>query len=367
MKQRQFKVITPSLVGGGAERYAMTLYNALNKEGFDVQLWVLTAVKEYNMNGILDHANVIIFQNSRLRYSVFALFINILKCDKGAILISCQRNSSFWLFLLLPLIRARGLELVCREASPLNEARFDRKINQIVQFPVFRRLYSTAKTFCNSRDTARSIKTRLRLQHEIPIISNPLASGLSNDIKKKFTGELEFADRFRVIAVSRLVENKGLLKMVRELFSDKDKTSPPLHIFGVGPLQAAIERLIDEQGLEEKVFLKGFENDLECIYKAPSCLISGSHFEGFGYIFFEAAARGIPIFVPKHLNALLSPLIETGICQTYSDGEIATIIHKMKNKENYEEFLEGVDWRLLERNLEKLNPRSHLIALLGIL
>jgi len=66
-------------------------------------------------------------------------------------------------------------------------------------------------------------------------------------------------------------------------------------IYGCGPEQENLEKLIIELGMEKNIFIKGYEKNKEVIYGNKSVLIVTSEFEGFGMVLLEAMQHSLPI------------------------------------------------------------------------
>src|SRR5690625_1714459 len=66
-------------------------------------------------------------------------------------------------------------------------------------------------------------------------------------------------------------------------------------LFGQGPEQNAMRRLVRRNGLEERVIFTGFRNDLDRILPCLDLLAHPASMEGLGVILLQAAACGIPL------------------------------------------------------------------------
>lgn len=125
------------------------------------------------------------------------------------------------------------------------------------------------------------------------------------------------------ISYGRLLERKGFQDAI-QVFSEVIQTYPncTLTIFGEGPYRKELEKLIQDLGLEESVFLPGkISNPMDLLIsglgKHPTsdirhptsfhCFLFPSWYEGFSGALVEAMMAGIPIIasdIPMNLEAL---------------------------------------------------------------
>ncbi len=64
---------------------------------------------------------------------------------------------------------------------------------------------------------------------------------------------------------------------------------------GDGPLRAEVEALVDEQGMQARIRLAGFRDDVAEILSSASLLGHSSRFEGMGRVISEAMLLGVPV------------------------------------------------------------------------
>lgn len=119
------------------------------------------------------------------------------------------------------------------------------------------------------------------------IISNPLKSGLP----EPYLGERDK----KIVCVARLSKEKNIELLINSFsnFVTKD-TNYILELYGQGPEEAKIKKLVKKLGLSEKIHFCGFREDVhECIKKA-TCFVLPSNYEGISNAMIEALAMGIP-------------------------------------------------------------------------
>lgn len=108
------------------------------------------------------------------------------------------------------------------------------------------------------------------------------------------------AGRFVVLFVSRLVKRKGADTLIRALGEETDSVAL---IVGTGSERASLSRLAREVGAADRTIFAGFvpDEDLPAFYAAADCFcmpcsnrFGGLDTEGFGVVFLEAQATGLP-------------------------------------------------------------------------
>ena len=100
-----------------------------------------------------------------------------------------------------------------------------------------------------------------------------------------------------IISVGRLAKEKGYCDLI-DVFALVAKECPDwhLHIVGDGDEREAIESRIDENGLEAKVTLHGYQNKkyINKLLADSAIYAMSSHTESFGIVLIEAQSFGIP-------------------------------------------------------------------------
>jgi glycosyltransferase involved in cell wall biosynthesis len=98
-----------------------------------------------------------------------------------------------------------------------------------------------------------------------------------------------------LLFVGRISDKKGPLTLVEALASAGGKNWV-LDILGDGPLRAKLESRITELGLEDKIRLRGFCNDIsEAFATSDLFLFPSMDEEGYSLTLAEAFASGIPV------------------------------------------------------------------------
>jgi glycosyltransferase involved in cell wall biosynthesis len=104
--------------------------------------------------------------------------------------------------------------------------------------------------------------------------------------------------------VARLTEQKGhstLLKAFNKLRGSVDQVE--LSIVGNGPLENKLKKLTDDLNLNDCVTFEGYRNDIDRVMQEFDVFVHPSRWEGFGLVFLEAMASGLPV-VATNVSAI---------------------------------------------------------------
>lgn len=119
-------------------------------------------------------------------------------------------------------------------------------------------------------------------------------SYIYNPITIHPTGKNDYSSK-RAIAVGRLDTQKGYDFLFKAwVFVHQKYPDWQLDVFGSGR-KADFQPLIDAEGLQDVVHLKGATDNIAQEYASHSFLVLSSRFEGFGLVLVEAGASGLPL------------------------------------------------------------------------
>jgi glycosyltransferase involved in cell wall biosynthesis len=125
-------------------------------------------------------------------------------------------------------------------------------------------------------------------------------------------------DKRMVFFVGRLVYEKGVQTVIEAMPRVLEEV-PDLRflVAGTGPHVRALQAMIDEFGMSEKIKLLGFvdAHNLVKFYKCADLTVVPSLYEPFGMVTLEAMAAGCPVIV-AHTGGLKEIVVheETGLC-----------------------------------------------------
>jgi glycosyltransferase involved in cell wall biosynthesis len=99
-----------------------------------------------------------------------------------------------------------------------------------------------------------------------------------------------------LVTIGRLVERKANDQLIRLLAELKDERTV-LVIIGEGPCRTALEQLARDLGVDTRVHFAGFVDEARKLgfLQLADLYVSASQHEGFGLVFLEAMAAGLPV------------------------------------------------------------------------
>lgn len=106
---------------------------------------------------------------------------------------------------------------------------------------------------------------------------------------------------FVLITIGRLVSRKGIDQLI-DIFESMQDSSAKLLIVGGGPKQAEWEGQVLDRGLGNRIRFVGQVNDEEknVLLACADLYVSTSQHEGFGLVFLEGMAAGLPVVCYNH-------------------------------------------------------------------
>ena len=99
----------------------------------------------------------------------------------------------------------------------------------------------------------------------------------------------------KIVSVGRLKKQKNHELLIRA-FADFNAAHPghTLHIYGKGPLEDDLRRLISDLALDDRVFLEGFVKNVHEAIRDAELFVLPSDFEGMPNALLEAMMMGLP-------------------------------------------------------------------------
>jgi len=275
----------------------VTLANHLVKRGCSVSIALIfpvhTLLKELNPEvQVVDlHASRVLVGGMR-----FAQYLRRRKPD--AVLSTVTRING-WAVMAHRLARSRA-RLVLREATtPTVVLKQLATRKERLDYEIIRYLYPLADAIVvPSRGVRHDVlQIAPHLHSQVKVIYNPV---IDTQLPLKSLEPVDhpwFAGARLpiVLAVGRLIKDKGFDVLIRAFARVREATEAYLVILGEGEERPILEHLIDQLGLREWVWMPGFEPNPFKYMRRASVFVLSSRREGLPNALIEAMACGCPV------------------------------------------------------------------------
>ena len=277
--------VTISMRGGGTERVISVLANRMAVMGYEVSIMMIADSKvEYELNEKIRVISVSQATGGSIVGRIKRIW-NMRQefaCDKSAKIISMGTVSN-----LFTLVASIGLT----NSIIISERNDPNRLNHrpIKKYEVFLRnlLYRRAdRVVLQTKDVIEIFPAAIRKKSVV--IGNPIPDGLPEPL------QIQKREK-TVVASGRFIPSKNY-KMLIDVFADFSKQFPEyrLKIFGKGETEAESRKQIEELGMQDKILLCGFSNNIYEELGKGGMYVSTSDTEGLSNALLEALAMGIP-------------------------------------------------------------------------
>lgn len=279
--------ILPNLGSGGAERVVTILSEAMVEKKIDVDIVLfLSDTVQYQ---IPDGVNVVRMNTRELskaeRIKKLRNYFKLQRKMAGRIVVVPFQDNC----LKYALAAAAGLGIpviACERNDPYQKGRSGMaKVK--ANLP-----YALARKCVFQTPDARDYYWKC-IRKKGTVIVNPLR--LSTDFKWK--GQ----QSRKIISVGRLEPQKNQ-RLLIDAFAQihKEYSEYTLEIYGEGALRPQLQAQIDNLGLSDAVFLKGYAADIHQKLENAEMFVLPSDYEGMSNALIEALAIGIPVITTDH-------------------------------------------------------------------
>lgn len=118
---------------------------------------------------------------------------------------------------------------------------------------------------------------------------------IANLVAEKFYQVKRSSRPQHIVTCGRLHSQKNHTLLIRAFAKLADKYSQEnLLIYGTGELESSLKQLIEQLGLQNRVFLMGQREDISCVLAEAKLFVLSSDYEGMPNALMEALAAGVP-------------------------------------------------------------------------
>lgn len=291
-----------SLGGGGAERVACNLANHLICSGHDVEMLTMAdADAGYQLSASVK--KTCLLHSSERRNAILDNYIRIKRLKEHM----KSNNTDCYVVMLavttiLMLFLRKYTKATVVAAERVDPARYP-KIKQIL----LKSFANRADKWVFQTEEIRRWYSSAIAEKKCVIIPNAINEVF---IRPEYKGEREK----RIVGVGRLTNQKNF-KLLIDAFSRIAPDFPKycLNIYGEGPNRKALEDQITELGLQDRVKLPGYVDDIVEQLERSSLFVLSSDYEGMPNALIEAMALGLPCISTDCGGGGAKFLIEDGI------------------------------------------------------
>ena len=154
-------------------------------------------------------------------------------------------------------------------------------------------------TIAVSSDVRNELVTRFRASKKhVRVVHNPVdIQWIEGQALMSKPSWLE--GRRYILSAGRLVHQKDYGTLLYAFACIQGYIEHDLVIIGEGPLRQNLETLIDELGLNGRVYMPGYLPNPFPVYRDADLFALSSAFEGFGNVLIEAMALGVPVVATR--------------------------------------------------------------------
>lgn len=302
--RRTICFVLPSLAGGGAERAAVQILNALDGNAWDRSMYLFRKEGPY-LDELADEVALFAGESgSRVgRWRELRRFIADARPDLVVSFLSY--------FSVLSAVRAAmtPTRVVFHQQTPMSA--FLRDADYEWRRPVRKRAFTAVTRFgyaaadlviTSSRGVARDLTAAFGVDpSRVRVIPNPV------DIESVRAAagdaiDAEHASRWThpvIVAAGRLADAKNYPLLIEALALVRARVPARLFVLGQGDREQSLRDLAASRGLADAITWCGFQaNPWKYMARADAFALT-SHYEGFGNVLVEAMACGAPVVATR--------------------------------------------------------------------
>jgi glycosyltransferase involved in cell wall biosynthesis len=289
--------VAPSLNGGGAERAAVTVLNALDPQVFERALYLFRREGPYLRD--VDPSIELVGAQDDGRAARIRQLSSFVARWRPQIVVSFL--SYFSVFTALALARSKA-RFVINQQTPLSAFLTDRDyawrqpLRRRLFEAVARAVYPRAAIVATSKEVGEDLIARFGVPRDaVTTIPNPADLAAIARASSEASALAVPADVPLVVAAGRLAHAKNWPLFVDALALLRRELPVQALILGEGESESDIRRRIAAAGLERAVHLCGFQSNPWTVMAKADVFLLTSRYEGFGNVLIEAMASGAPV------------------------------------------------------------------------
>jgi glycosyltransferase involved in cell wall biosynthesis len=300
MARKKVCFVLPSLNGGGAERAAVHILNALDPAAWDRSMYLFRREGAYLE--AVDGAIALASGDERSRLGRWSALRRYFVATRPDLIVSFLS----YLSVLSAASAARiGARVVFNQQTPISAFLTDQDYHW--RRPWHRRVFSWASRYgYRKADAVVATSTgvaddlagtfgvaagRIHVVHN-PIDLDAIASAANEPIDAVHEAMWEPPV---IVAAGRLADAKNYPLLIEAVALLRARVPVRLVILGTGDLEAPLRRLVADKQMERVVTFAGFQSHPWRYIARADVFALSSRYEGFGNVLVEAMACGVPV------------------------------------------------------------------------
>ncbi len=336
--RRRVCFVAPSLAGGGAERVAVQVLNALDPARWDRTLYLFDRTGPY----LSDVSPSIRVESSGAtsrfgRWRQMRRFFRSLQPDVIVVFLS------YFSVITAARLAAIPARVVFDMGTPVSAFLDDRDYRWSGAW--MRRLFTRLmRRACAAADLLRAtssgvaddlIRTYGASPARVCVVPNPIDVTTITAAAAEAIDEATQAAWARptIVAAGRLAEVKNYPLLIEALAILRDTVPASLIVLGTGDQEEAIRALVHRLGLDGVVHLCGFQRNPWKFMARGDVFALTSRYEGFGNVLVEAMACGVPVVATDSPGArdIISDGIDGLLVAQHEPAAVAAALARLLN------------------------------------
>lgn len=296
MKKVKVLFVLPSLEGGGAERIVCNLMSVLDKNIFDINLFLFTNKGVYWK--LLSDDIKVFFGNENEKNSKLMVVKNLYRASKKMDIIvgSMELMPTYFSALVGKLLRKKVIGWVhINIDSILNDkSKIVRFLHRNILLKFFYNKLDKIIAVSNGAKDNISKYLRSENKNKIECIYNPIKI---NDIREKSKEKIEEnLEKPFIIGIGRLERQKNFILLIRAYKILLDRGfKHNLIILGQGSQKDYLISEVKKLNIEKKVKFLGFKENPYKYLNQADVFVQSSIYEGLPTVLIEALALNVPV------------------------------------------------------------------------
>jgi len=334
----------PTLTPGGIERCMLNLASGFIQQGVSVDLVVADYRGDF-ISKIPDEATVVDLGVDRVLKSILPLRKYITNTEPDVLLAGHTHANIAAVIAGKTSMSDTTIAIGIHNTHSMSKSASKGLISKVTQL-LYPRLYSQADHVIAVSEGAKQdiVQNTTLKPNDVSVIYNPVVT------EELYTEAAQSVDHpwlnddtiDVVLGAGRLAEQKDFETLIRAFEGvAEQKDNARLLIVGSGSKEAQLQTLVSELGLEDRVELVGYVDNLYAYMNAADVFVLSSRWEGFGIVLVEAMAVGTPVVstdCPHGPSEILSngeygELVDVGDTEAMADSIHGVLSNREKGKQ----------------------------------